>query len=77
MKDLIKSMGAMLHSLNTRMETMESAAASHAMYMTPSDGCFMQMTGPVAAPPAPMVADMLARLLNVSYAMRAQVTQCL
>ena len=75
MKDLMKSMGVMLHSLSTRMGTMESTAASHAGYMTPSEGYSMQTTGPVATPPTPMVADMLALLFDVSDAVRAQVTR--
>ena len=71
----MESMGAMLHSLNTRIGTMESAAASDAEYMIPSDCHSMQVTGSVAALPTLMVADMLAPLPDVSDAMRAQVTR--
>ena len=77
MKELMKDMGAMLHSLNARMGMMEHAAASHAMYTAPPDGCSMQTTSQVATPPAPMVAEMHAPLPDVSDMVRAQVTQCL
>ena len=37
MKDLMKNMGTMHNSLNTRMGMMASTAVSHAMYMAPSN----------------------------------------
>ena len=75
MKDLMKNMGEMLRSLNARVGMIEGAAASHTINTVLPNGCSMQMTGQVAAPTAPMEAEMQGPLPDVSDAMRAQVTR--
>ena len=71
MREMMKNVDAMLHTLNASMATMENAASSHIVYTAPPDDCTMQTIDQVGALPALTAVETHTSLPEVSDAVRA------
>ena len=84
MRMMMTNMGALLNTLNTRMEGfekrqghMESTASSHMLFAAPPEAKIFQIPDEVAALSKPMAAETNTPLPDMSNEVKAHDTRCL